>query len=252
MINSTFQKKNSNSSRIKNERGFVLVASLSCLVVLSLIGIAAMNSSNTEKQIAQNINLAEKSFYSADGATEVGIEMIEWNLGCPLGFTGSTVAGFNDPNRIPHQHRGIEIYDSAFAYDEDATGVPWNNAELTDPSGLPYDQEIAFRRARLPSDFARSMRIPENFIPNPTGGLNDPRDAAPHTNLAIFGATTWGEGGSIEMAAGYEGKGKGAAGSGAVIDYEVWTQKIGINNAEAIIRLGWQHLIGTEGECKPF
>jgi hypothetical protein len=77
-------------------------------------------------------------------------------------------------------------------------------------------------------------------------------DNVPHTNIVVFGQTSLSAGGSITMAAGYEGKGKGAAGGGSVINYQVFSQKLGLNNSLAVIRLGWRHLVGMEGECRPY
>ena len=242
---------------LNNQNGFVLVAALSCLVVLSLIGIAAMNSANTERQIAHNINIAERTFYGADGATEVGIEMIEWNISCPLGFVGR---GLNsaEPDTF-YRIRGVEVADAAFAFDEDITMLPWK-PEIDDLCTGPDNDDCLDAAKpitdadspRPPNDGARSMRLSSEFGIAAADNPRPPLPNVPHTNLAIFGLSSLGEGGSIQMAAGYEGKGKGAAGGGSVINYEVWAQTFGINNAEAVIRLGWQHLVGSEGECRPY
>ncbi len=219
-----------------NEQGFVLVAAMLALVVLTLIGLAAMNTSFFEKEIAQNINLAEKTFYGADGGTEVGIQMIEQNLGCPQGFTNTGLTDIN-PSAF-YNLGGIQIADSRFAYREDMTGLPWD----ADPDTAGV-QPGPITAADFPADNARSIRIPDNMTPALAN------DANPHTNLAISGVTGLGGGSSVHMAAGYEGKGKGAAGGGAVINYEVFAQRFDILNSESIVRLGWLHLIGTEGEC---
>ena len=221
-----------------NEHGFVLVAAMLCLVVLTLIGIAAMNTSFFEKTIAQNMNLAEKTFYGADGGSEVGIEMIEQNLSCPKGFTGTPLPD-NDPGQF-YRIGGIQITDSSFAYDEDMNGLPWD----ANPATAGVQAAPAITANDFPADNARSIRIPDDLT-IPAAQM----DAAPHTNLAIFGVTGLGAGSAVHMAAGYEGKGKGAAGGGAVVNYEVFSQRFDILNSEAVIRLGWRHLIGSEGVC---
>lgn len=223
-------------SACRNEHGFVLIAAMLSLVVLTLIGIAAMNTSFFEKTIAQNMNLAEKTFYGADGGSEVGIEMIEQNLSCPQGFTGIGLPD-NDPHQF-YRIGGIQITDSRLAYREDRDGLPWDPEAVGLAAGTPISDND------FPSDNARSIRIPDNLT-LPAAQM----DAAPHTNLAIFGVTGLGAGSAVHMAAGYEGKGKGAAGGGAVINYEVFSQRFDILNSEAVIRLGWRHLIGSEGVC---
>ena len=221
---------------LKNDDGFVLVAALACLVVLSLIGIASMNTAFIEKNISQNINLAEKTFYGADGGTEVGIEMLEWNLSCPLGFNK---LGLNTPLQasVFANIGGIEIADPKFAHSETEVDIPGYVAPPTGADPL----------TGVPGNTIRSIRIADN--------LNVPfanRDNAGHTNLAIFGTTSLAPGSSVHMGAGYEGKGKGAAGGGGLINFGIFSQKLGILNSEAIIRLGWRHLIGSEGECSPY
>lgn len=214
-----------------DEQGFVLVAAMLCLVVLTLIGIAAMNTSYFEKLIAQNINQAEKTFYGADGGTEAGIEMIEQNLGCPEGFTGIGLSD-TDPNAF-YNLGGLQITDSKFAYDEDSASLPLDRVAL----GLgPTDPIPA---SAFPSDAARSIRIPDDMAA--------PSDASPHTNLAIFGVNDLAAGSNPNQAAGYSDQGKGPGGK--IINFEVFSQRVDILNSSSIIRLGWRHLIGLEGGC---
>lgn len=219
----------------ENEDGFALVAALLCLVVLSMIGIAAMNTSNIEKEISHNINLAEKTFYGADGGIEAAIEMIEWNVACPLGFVnqGVLAEGALDPLNTFYPMRGVEVTDHKLAWREFVTDIP----------GGPPDANS------VPADGARSMRIPENM-----GILLANRDAAPHTNIAIFGTTGWGEGGGppTGMAQGYDGAPRSAGAGGSGVGYEVHSQKIGQSNSQTALRLGWWHRNGTEGECRPY
>ena len=222
----------------RNEKGFVLVAALTCLIVLSLLGLSLMNTSFIEKNIAQNINLAERTFYGADGGTEVGIEMIEWNIACPLGFNRSGLSSNNPAPGTFYTIGGVQVADPLLAHREDYTELPWDPTAIGLPSGT------AITANDFPSDGARSLRLPENMAL--------PSDNAPHTNIAVFGQTSLSAGGSIVMAAGYEGKGKGAAGGGSVINYQVFSQKLDLNNSVAVIRLGWRHLVGTEGECRPY
>jgi hypothetical protein len=86
-----------------------------------------------------------------------------------------------------------------------------------------------------PSDIERDVLIGE--------------DSGNHTNLSIFGQTSFGVGGAIEMAAAYEGKGKAAASGGASLDYRIFSQHLGYANSESIVAIQWQHVIGSEGTC---
>ena len=87
----------------------------------------------------------------------------------------------------------------------------------------------------FPSDTERDV-----LINNATGT---------RTNLSMFGATVLGKGGAIQMSAGYEGKGKGAAGGGTALLYEIHSQHLGLANSESVVAIRWRHNIGSEGTC---
>ena len=213
----------------RNEGGFVLVLCLIMLVVLTLMGIVGTRTSTIELLISGNEKVRTQTFYQADGATQAGIELVELNVSCPLGFTGAG-AGLNssDPS-TSFPIFGVDVFDSAFALDEGMDDIA-HDAGIT---GVTVDL------AEMPSLAARSLRIP--------GDRANP-DAPPTTNLAIFGDTVLSTGSAIQLASGYEGKGKGAAGGGAFIAYQIHAQQRGLANAESIVRLDWQHMIGTENE----
>ncbi len=56
-------------------------------------------------------------------------------------------------------------------------------------------------------------------------------------------------GSALQMVAGYEGKGKGAAGGGAYIEYRLHSQHVGLRNSETKIAILWNHMVGQEGTC---
>ena len=58
-------------------------------------------------------------------------------------------------------------------------------------------------------------------------------------------------GSAIQMAAGYEGLGKGTAESGGSILFDVYVQHIGSNNSFATHFMQWSHVIDYSGDkCK--
>lgn len=237
------------ASALRDEKGFVLVAALSCLVVLSMIGIAAMNSANMEKSIAHNINLAEKTFYGADGGTEVAIAMVERNIACDDGWhwAWGALPDSHDP-AISVQTSGMDIFDVRLAHDESFLELPWDPThKIVDP---PQPVTANVDPAYVPSDAARSMRIPDDYsIPSAPAAL---RDNAPHLNIATFGTPDFGnEFGDPEQGRGYNTTTAGGGSPGTVRNYQLWVQNLGINNAEVIIRLGWQHM-NKLAFCEPF
>jgi hypothetical protein len=71
----------------------------------------------------------------------------------------------------------------------------------------------------------------------------------PHTNLTVGGVTTLAAGGAIQMAAGDEGKGKGAPSGGAHIVYDIYAEHLGRFNSKSLVLMQWRHVIGQEGTC---
>ena len=53
-----------------NENGSVIVAALMILVLLTIIGISAINSSTTEQHLATNTLLYERAFYASEAGFE--------------------------------------------------------------------------------------------------------------------------------------------------------------------------------------
>ncbi len=84
----------------------------------------------------------------------------------------------------------------------------------------------------MPSDTNRDAFLPRNYAGN-----------APHTNIKVRGNAALSTGSAIQLAAGYEGKGKGAAGGGAWITYDVRAQHRNVRNSAVGIRLGWRHVM---------
>lgn len=211
-----------------NEDGFVLVAAMMIMVVLTLLGISATSTSVIERQIAVNEVLYKDAFYHADGGTEAAIELVEQNFSCPVGF--KTLGMSTDTNPATFGSiAGVDVFDRKFVVDETAAGVAGAaaGADITDSD--------------FSSNTIRSIRIP--------GDPASRDDVAPHTNIAAYSSTQYAVGSAIEMAAGYEGKGHGAAGGGGIRAVEIVSAHIGNRNALSKIHLQWKHIIGQEGDC---
>jgi len=93
-----------------------------------------------------------------------------------------------------------------------------------------------------------------NFWMNPIGEATTPRDdnrdffledasdAAQRTNVKIGGRPEITHGGAIQMAAGYEGRGKSSAQGGTNLLYKINVQHVGLKNSESIVRIDWRHV----------
>lgn len=188
---------------IKDGNGSILVVSMLVLSLLSMIGIAATTTSTIETQIATNDRIYKDTFYRAEGGLELAQELLEQNIRCPNGFTATEV-------------------------DDSAKIEGTITVEPSDDYGLAFWQNPT-EFASLPTDNNRDVYITQND--------------GTHTNLTFGGKTHLSPGGSLQMAAGYEGIGKGAAGGGADILYDIHAQHLGKKHSETTLTVKWRHKI---------
>lgn len=199
---------------MNDDKGFVLITALLIMVVLTIIGIAATTNTSLELQIAGNDKVHKQAFYGAEGAAILGVELLEQNLNCPTGFKSGAMPD-------------------------------WTTIEPTN--------YIAVNNSSL--DFARNppSATPSDILDNDKADINFPLaftdSATPDSYLMIGGAATMLPGGSLQMAAGYEGVGKSAAGGGIARFYDIYARHQGADNSQSIIILGWRHIVGNESTC---
>jgi hypothetical protein len=65
------------TSILNNEDGVVIIAALMVLVLLTIVGIASTNTSNTEIKIATHELIYQMNFYQAEGATLEAMEAMD-------------------------------------------------------------------------------------------------------------------------------------------------------------------------------
>ncbi|MBM9535542.1 pilus assembly PilX family protein [Desulfobulbus alkaliphilus] len=176
---------------LNNEQGFVLVTALMILVMVTIIGIAATNTTIFELQISGNETATQMAFYGADAGNEVAKELIEQAI---------------EARGLPDDVGIISISNNDF----------WLN-DVLDPDPEIDSPTLANQDAELPFN-------------NGT------------TRLRIGGQPELAYGGAIQMAAGYEGVGKGAAGGGSLINYTIRSHHEGVKNSEQQIRGQWRHV----------
>lgn len=75
-------------STLMNENGSAMIVSLLVLLMLGLMGMAAIQTSNTEMDIARNYQTDMKSFYVAEAGVELAFTVIHDTLTWREGFTG--------------------------------------------------------------------------------------------------------------------------------------------------------------------
>ena len=84
----------------------------------------------------------------------------------------------------------------------------------------------------VPTDINRDAVYPRTAL-----------NSEPHTNIKAVGNTTLSTGSAVQLIAGYEGKGKGAAGGGAWITYDVRAERRDVSDTDVRILLGWRHVL---------
>ena len=62
---------------LKNEQGVVMIATLLVLVLLTIVGIASLNLSNTEIQIAGHQVAYQQNFYRTEGAIVEAVALLD-------------------------------------------------------------------------------------------------------------------------------------------------------------------------------
>ncbi len=217
------------------EEGFALVTVMLAMIIMVFLGVAAMNLSSIEIEIAGTEKIYKDTFYQADGGTNLAAEMLEQNVNCPVGFAGNTGTG----NADSLVEGLVYVYGVSEASSNVADGLGSRNFAYN----LLVDS---------PTDANRDFSFPANYdaAKNPGGYHPTNNPNAPHTNFTVGGNTVFGTGSSIIMSAGYEGKGKGSASGGAHVNYGIMAQRQGLVNSTATLWMGWRHVVGTETTCE--
>lgn len=209
---------------IDNENGFVLVAALLIMLVLTIIGIAATTNTSIELQIAGNDKVHKTTFYKAEGGALLGAEILEQNFSCNTGFSETDATNhYADLSHTDIDQTAVRVFQRNGEY------ILWNNKYPLDPPVTDiYDPAVA-------------------DVAFPISNLGTGVEAG---YLYMGGESQMQLGGALQMAAGYEGKGKSAAQGGVTKFMNIYSRYEGVSNSESIILLGWRHVVGMEETCK--
>jgi type IV pilus assembly protein PilX len=64
-------------SQVRNENGYVIIAAIMILTLVTIIGVALSKMSTTESQISTNYLLYERAFYTAEAGLELAKEVLK-------------------------------------------------------------------------------------------------------------------------------------------------------------------------------
>jgi Tfp pilus assembly protein PilX len=109
---------NSLLRHIHNEDGFVLIVALFVLILLTIIGISATNTSVIDIQISQNDKASKISFYNADSGIYATPKLISQTVDEGVEITGSfTYPTRGDGSSFFRQVMGFDPYDNGITRD---------------------------------------------------------------------------------------------------------------------------------------
>lgn len=188
---------------LSGSSGSAIVIAMMTLLIVTIIGIATIDNSITEKNIATNDILHQQAFYATDGGTEMAEKLTEQNIDTFEGFSADTIDDFED--------KKLNIVTSKFWLNDPIETDPWIDGTTSDAD----------------RDF---------FLETGTANMR--------TNFKIGSKSQFTKGGAIQMAAGYEGRGKGASGGVLNIMYDIYAQhKWEDRNVQSTIKVQWRYYV---------
>jgi hypothetical protein len=147
-------------SKVNNEKGSVIVAAIMILVLLTVIGIAAINTSTTEISISTNSLLYERAFYTAEAGLEQSKESLklvfveanelliraggtgDWDFALNGSLDGKTAAADTDMDGIGSFADSVPWISNSNLGGVNYTVSIWNNddggSEINDIDGLIF------------------------------------------------------------------------------------------------------------------
>ena len=218
---------------ISNQHGSVINVALLILILIFLIGIGLSKMSTTDIKIANNIKKSMTTFYETDADLQTAGEMIEQNLACITGFDDTDTGTDGLP-------AGREIIDGTFyvnnldfSHNKRKHGARPGIDPTVDDGGTPPTLLVDFF---YPANLDQTLSLAEYR-------------GVPHTNFTVGGASRYSKGSAIQMAAGYEGLGKGAAVGGGSIIFDVYAERVGLSNTSSTHFMQWVHIIKPSPGC---
>ena len=175
---------------LNNEKGTILITMLLLMVIVTLIGVIAINTATVDIQISGNLRRVSTAFEGAEAGVDLSIPLIESTLAMGQLSISSVAVATTIPPFASGANATLDASDTVTLGTEITGGTDYH----TDTSSSGTDISIT----------------------NLNGvAVNVDIDRLYSYTIA---------GGSIEFASGYEGVGAGAAGGGTGVLYSVDSQ----------------------------
>jgi len=223
----------------RGENGFILIVTMLILVVLTIVGMAALDSSTFEVRIAANDRLSKSSFNMADGSIFTAGKLITRAISegvDPTGVSGVSFDGFNiikdeeAGTTVAAPHDPQDFYKVVMGYVEtkparqEAATVeaPFNTADFTKPSVNPD-----------------AVYVPDIVISG--FGSNS-------ASVTIVGRSSQMiAGGGAEFGAGSAGAGVGSGGGGAAVTFDIDVSGSAGHNSRSSLSARYRNVLGGGG-----
>lgn len=145
---------------IHNENGFVMVFALMIMVVLTLIGIAATNTTVIELTIAGNERQLSDRFYAADSGWKQAVPYLNRRASAPSPIN-QTPQGGGNPDWTSEYHRIVRNYGNG------ADGV-LNDTFIANQDGalsnVPYWYRVVYQNDRAAVSFGPKYRDFQYYV----------------------------------------------------------------------------------------
>lgn len=207
---------------IKNEKGMALVICLMIMVVMALIATGVTSNSTVEIKIAGNQRNKAVSFNNADVGTGITPEIIEQNL---------DAASWNSSDASWVAAEAAYLFLSA---DNDGDGTDDFQILVHEDAG--GSGKIAFSTISTTLSKVVTIRSKINSLGNILPAWNN------ITSVDVGKTGGLAAGNAMQMAAGYEGMGKGAGGGGYHAYYLCDSTGIAGNNTATANELYYRHV----------
>jgi hypothetical protein len=232
---------------LNNRRGSVINVALLILILIFLIGIGLHKISTTDVKISTNMKTEATTFYEAEAGLEAASEVAELNALC-VGF-GDTATGTDGLPAGWENIEGVLMVTDLDLWSNSPAGSP--DADRADDPLDPvnFDTGLAACATDPNSGDCLSLvqDVSDNFIDAYYPPDYDGSVEMEHTNISIGGQTRFATGSAIQMAAGYEGLGRGAGVGGGNIVFDILVRRYGRERSTAVHTIQWIHKIGVLG-----
>jgi hypothetical protein len=196
--------RNNPGSILANENGSALVISILVLVAMTAVAMVTIRISTVNLDQASNDKYHKMNFVKTDADTGLVAEMIEQTI----------------------EKRGLGV-------DNSTPPVAYGNSGDINVYNPNYHMngEDAVCENNIPTETNRDIQVS-----NRSGEQND-------TYIRVYGDRSFTPGSGIEIAAGYHGRGKGAASGGVQIIYTIRAYGRGLSNSQTRLSLRWRHVL---------